>query len=292
MTFLILPLTAQAEEFEVAATMIFRDEAPYLKEWIEYHKLIGVEHFFLYNHLSQDNFREVLQPYIENNEVELTDCVHRVGSLDEWDSLQKFLITDGLRRSKGRTKWLLILDSDEFFVPIHHDSIADYLKRYDHPAVGAVVGTIIVFGTSGVEKIPDDQLLIETLVTAMGTNSLWKSAVKVASVTTVGNPHTMNLAPGCGMVRAPLDELQINHYWSRDRHYLYNFKIPRRAEWGTPADTCVRWAEGGSHTPEFALPILRFIEPLRQLMGLDERRLARTGIEPATQGFSVLCSTD
>lgn len=33
---------------------IFKDEAPYLAEWIEFHRLVGVEHFFLYDNLSTD----------------------------------------------------------------------------------------------------------------------------------------------------------------------------------------------------------------------------------------------
>ena len=28
---------------------IFRDEGTYLKEWIEYHRIIGIDHFYLYN---------------------------------------------------------------------------------------------------------------------------------------------------------------------------------------------------------------------------------------------------
>ena len=28
---------------------IYRDEAHYLAEWIEFHRLVGVERFFLYN---------------------------------------------------------------------------------------------------------------------------------------------------------------------------------------------------------------------------------------------------
>ena len=35
----------------LAICAIYRDEAPYLREWIEFHRLVGVEHFFLY-----DNF--------------------------------------------------------------------------------------------------------------------------------------------------------------------------------------------------------------------------------------------
>ena len=30
--------------FELAIAAIFRNEAPYLREWIEFHRLVGVEH--------------------------------------------------------------------------------------------------------------------------------------------------------------------------------------------------------------------------------------------------------
>ncbi|MGC1878452.1 MAG: glycosyltransferase family 92 protein [Rhabdochlamydiaceae bacterium] len=47
-----------AYDFEVSVATIFRDEARFLKEWIEFHKLIRVEHFYLYNHRSQDNLKK------------------------------------------------------------------------------------------------------------------------------------------------------------------------------------------------------------------------------------------
>ena len=40
---------------------IFKDESLSIKEWIEYHKLIGVEHFYLYNNKSKDSSVSILQ---------------------------------------------------------------------------------------------------------------------------------------------------------------------------------------------------------------------------------------
>ena len=34
---------------------IFKDEARFLREWLEYHRLIGIEHFYLYNNFSTDD---------------------------------------------------------------------------------------------------------------------------------------------------------------------------------------------------------------------------------------------
>ena len=43
---------------------IIRNEGRYLVEWIEYSRIIGIEHFYLYDHSSNDNTLEVLTPYI------------------------------------------------------------------------------------------------------------------------------------------------------------------------------------------------------------------------------------
>ena len=33
--------------YDLAVVAIFKDEARYLKEWLDYHLLAGVEHFYL-----------------------------------------------------------------------------------------------------------------------------------------------------------------------------------------------------------------------------------------------------
>jgi hypothetical protein len=51
----------------------FKDEAPYLPEWTEFHRRVGVEHFFLYDNLSTDGSREVLEPWVHAGLVTLSD---------------------------------------------------------------------------------------------------------------------------------------------------------------------------------------------------------------------------
>ena len=49
--------------YPLAICAIFKNEAPWLKEWIIYHhKVLGVKHFYLYNNDSTDNFIEILSP--------------------------------------------------------------------------------------------------------------------------------------------------------------------------------------------------------------------------------------
>ena len=53
------------EQPYLAACTIYRDAASYLAEWIEFHRLVGVERFFLYDNGSADDHRDVLAPYVD-----------------------------------------------------------------------------------------------------------------------------------------------------------------------------------------------------------------------------------
>ena len=42
---------------------MLKDEADAVVEWIEYHRLLGVEHFYIYDNNSRDGLRRRLQRY-------------------------------------------------------------------------------------------------------------------------------------------------------------------------------------------------------------------------------------
>ena len=254
-------------QYELSAAMIFRDEAPYLKEWIEYHKLVGVEHFYLYNNLSTDNYKEVLTPYILAGEVDLKEWPFESHNVAEWDVIQVNACNHALEQAKGHSKWLAVIDMDEFLVPVADLDMITLLRKYDN--AGGVYNPWVVFGTSWVKKIPDDKLLIEMLVhNGASQHSLGKSIIRTEYTIHI-RPHHATYIPGKAEVQIPIREMQINHYWSRDEYYLYNFKIPRRALWGTDAATCIRWATYATTYSIYSEPILRFVPPLRAKMGFQ-----------------------
>src|SRR5579883_479648 len=61
------------KKYNLSIVAIFRNEKPYLREWIEYHRLVGVDHFYLYNNKSSDGSLEVLSPFIARGIVTLID---------------------------------------------------------------------------------------------------------------------------------------------------------------------------------------------------------------------------
>lgn len=113
-------LLCQAEpvyKYQLSACAIFQDEAPYLKEWIEFHRLVGVEHFYLYNHRSRDHYREVLKPYILSGVVELIDKPKVANRIMVFNRLQCKCYNECLAKTRGISKWVAFIDIDEFLFP-------------------------------------------------------------------------------------------------------------------------------------------------------------------------------
>jgi len=236
---------------------------------------VGVQHFYLYNNLSTDHFESVLRPYIESGEVELFDWANSYpeGKEGLWIKVQTDAINDAILRSKEKTKWLAIIDIDEFLVPIRYNTITDLLNAYERivPKLSQVMLHWVMFGTSNVFQIPADRLLIESMTKNGGRkhDSLYKSIVKPKDATECGNTHYAGLMPKRKEVHVLFEHGQINHYWTRDELYLFDEKIPRREKIGYDAETILQWAEDYNRDNyEAFAPIIRFFETIRQRVGL------------------------
>lgn len=226
--------------YEISIGAMFQNEAPYLREWIEYHRLIGVDHFYLYNNNSDDDFESVLKPYIQKKIVEIIHWPSE--GVDDWTQIHVAAFNDCLSRSKTETKWLALIDIDEYIVMHQESSLKKFLKPYDEKkGIAAIIISWQMFGTSGVWEIPSNQLMIETLTQRAPkeypAHTNVKSIVKPKYCT--GNwIHACYYLPSWGHTYSfnggswPLtDEIQINHYWLRSEKYLREFKAPRRAKY-------------------------------------------------------------
>ena len=57
---------------EIGIVSSIKNESPYVDEWIKYHMAAGVTKFYLYDNESDDDLKDILNPYIEKNIVEYT----------------------------------------------------------------------------------------------------------------------------------------------------------------------------------------------------------------------------
>lgn len=265
----------------LALAAIFRNEAPYLKEWIEFHLEMGVSRFYLFDNLSQDASVQTLQPYIEKNIVELTPWPLTHSDILEWNEVQCLAYERALRKAQGKSKWLALLDTDEFLFPAQNESLEHILSDFE--PFGGVGVNWQLYGTSSVQ-IPENGLLIETLCQKLpetaGANHHIKSIIRPERALSCDCPHFVHYKPGyfqVNMDRTPfegllspavsIERLRINHYILRDEHYFHTQKIPRlQSWWGRPASF---WEEKYSGMNQVFDPaIVRFAPSVKKRMGM------------------------
>ncbi len=145
-----------SKKYNVSICAIFKNEGRYLKEWLEYYKLIGVEHFFLYNNQSDDNYEEILKDYIDSGVVTLIMWPYQAAQIEAYQ--------DCIIQFKELTNWIGFVDIDEFVVPIEDDKIGDFLKKYDsYPSVKIYWK---MFGTSGLLNRDKTSFVTEDFIVA------------------------------------------------------------------------------------------------------------------------------
>jgi hypothetical protein len=128
----------------LAACAIYLNEAPYLQEWIEFHRLVGVERFYLYNDNSTDDHRSVLAPYIDEGVVVLKDWTTKPGQASAY--------RDCLDEHRDEARWIAFIDIDEFLFSPLFVPLPQILQEYE-PWPGVSVNWA-VFGPSDYETQP------------------------------------------------------------------------------------------------------------------------------------------
>merc|ERR1712166_94466 len=120
---------------------VFKNEADIMPEWLEHYLQQGVEHFYLIDNNSTDDFRMVLNPYITRSIVTLIDGPTK--------HAQRQLLTNLLPSMINDAEWILNTDIDEFlFARNKNDTIAGVLRRLP-TRVSAMIFRWRMFGSSG-----------------------------------------------------------------------------------------------------------------------------------------------
>ncbi|OQV19021.1 hypothetical protein BV898_06878 [Hypsibius exemplaris] len=123
------------KKWNLTACAIVHNEAAYLIEWMEFHRLQGVQHFV---------FTPEFDPadYAQNKEWSMVDCNVRYGKLSQW---------------------LLLVDAGHFVYSNEYATITDFLQdqteqrqanaeKYGEEVFTAVAIETVRFGTSGVQE--------------------------------------------------------------------------------------------------------------------------------------------
>jgi len=203
--------------YYLSVCAIFRNEAPYLEEWLVFHLGIGVEHFYLYENRSIDDFRAVLAPFLERRQVTLTDWPKAKG--------QKAAYRHCLRSAAAESRWVAFLDLDEFLFSPQQRDIRPILEKYRE--LSSLQVRRATFGSSGHKTKPAAGVLQSYTWRAAELRGP-KSIANPRLIRAIHNPHQFSMwgddeTHFC-------DELRINHYWSRSLEELLE-KLQRGDAW-------------------------------------------------------------
>lgn len=133
--------TSQPQHY-LAVCAIAKDEGDYFREWIEWHRSVGVDKFYIYDNGSADATKQVLQPYIDSGIVEYIPFPGHRMQLAAYD--------DCLLRHRYDVRWLAFIDLDEFIVPVKDGSIPEFLKRFEDRPVVEI--NWLIYGSGGVKE--------------------------------------------------------------------------------------------------------------------------------------------
>lgn len=202
---------------------IMKNEGLYLVEWLEFHKLVGVERFYLYDNDSTDNTKDILNSYIDSGEVIYCYWPQRPGQIPAYSHC--------LENHKQESEWMAFVDLDEFLFPTKGDDIKEILDKFiDVPALAV---NWLLFGTSNHETKPEG-LQIENFTkrskNSHGPNKTVKCIVHPEQTVKPVNPHyfiylnnslavTENKQPvkGAFSPKHSINRLRINHYHTRSK---------------------------------------------------------------------------
>ncbi len=198
---------------------IYRDEAVYLAEWLEFHRLVGVDRFFLYDNFSVDDHREVLAPYVEEGIVALHDWPVFPGQVPAYN--------DALKRHGGESRWIAFIDIDEFLFSPTGRPLPEVLAEYEQWP--GVLANWAMFGSSGHMTKPPGLVTENYLRRSDDEDArrMAKSIVDPSRVERCGDPHFFLYKEGSAVdeLGAPVpygrtkpatwEKLRLNHYWTR-----------------------------------------------------------------------------
>jgi len=256
---------------KIGIVSVLRDEGAHLKEWIAFHRAMGVTHFFLFSHDCKDNTSEILKA---DKGVYTEDLKYTGGS--ELRIVASKIIAPKVKE----LDWLGYIDGDELVVPLQDDTLTKFFARI-HPAFHGLCFNWKVFGER--DRAGTSQLEISRCSTSLysmnrGFKHFYRPGSEVRPWFGVHVPPTdmrCTLLDATWPVNLKGDEsrldrvshnfVQINHYrWKSEAEWLarkeagYTYCAPRAKDRGVL--TIEEWRKGTNFARDFraqGLAILR-----------------------------------
>ncbi len=194
----------------VALVCIAKNENYYIEEWLNYHRKLGFNHFFIY----QNDWRL-------SKEFDDVTKFKFDGHLQQLQAYNHFINTNW-----WNWDWVAFFDVDEFLVLKNHKNINEFLSNYDCNAIGI---NWVYFGDNGLSKVDNNYSVLSRFTKRQSTpHKAVKSIVRFSLPGQlpkfIKNPHCINLTWldvhkrsnfGPATIEPSDDIAQLNHYYCK-----------------------------------------------------------------------------
>lgn len=138
----------------IAIVAICKNESPYILEWIAFHKIIGIDHIFIYNNGSTDDTVEKIRKIFHKDFVSIIDFPGEKKQFPAYN--------DALLRFGKNFRYMAFIDCDEFIMPkVKGMNIEKYLDTLtkNNAEAGSICINWCMYGSSGLLHKTNDLIL-------------------------------------------------------------------------------------------------------------------------------------
>ena len=155
---------------ELSIVACVKNEAPYLIEWIEYHLYQGVDHFYIYDDGSTDNSREIVENYIKSGIVDWFNSNVK----GKWRQIE--IYKNCIKKFKNDSKFMLIIDVDEFIYPVS-SALVDITRKLEEYNASQLSIPWVIYGSGNQYHMTDEYVISRFTKHQKGVFPLCKSIV-------------------------------------------------------------------------------------------------------------------
>jgi hypothetical protein len=278
-----------------------KEEAPYLLEWIAYHRSLGVDSFFIADNGGNDDTTELLTALDHAGYIKRSDWIgHKAFQVKYYNSV--------LPQLAGVVDFAALIDVDEFLHPTDgHDSISSALTKLFGPGTSAVAVNWALYGSSG-RIDPGEGLVIERFTHRahpdFSTNCHAKAIVRPECCAMAGfNPHFVHIKRGAYLdtdgqpirwgqlpgisQRVTWKTMRLDHFFTKSRVEFDTKRKRGRAdtgEWGRGPNIFFEQDRNEVLDPvpqAFVTRTKREIERIREAIGTRPRQPERPKADTA-----------
>ena len=211
--------------YDLAVVAIMKNEEPYVKEWLDYHLLAGVDHFFIYDNDSTEDFKKILQPYID---AELVTYIFYPGKARQYEAYNA-----AVRDYKFYCRYMAFVDGDEFILSKSKPTITEVVEEIltPNPNAAALGVNWIFYGSNHQDTADYSKGVIERFtLREESVNKHIKTIANPRKINYFCNPHFSIYFSSCFSVNeqgenfdgafneyASDEKIVINHYYMKSR---------------------------------------------------------------------------